>query len=429
MSCNLHRRILSGRKDNKDRNLKNERIKYWKYISVVLMVAGSLLLLGDCVNSLVKTDGKIVRNDYGKGDRTEELDVKTEDSKRTSVEVQITERMYSEQEIQELFRSIIRKMDQWILGDNESLDRVETDMNLITQIPDTPVEVSWKLDRYDVMNVRGEIREKEIEEKGEVVNLSAVLTYTEDETQQALYQCAVRICPQTMTDMEAKKQFIKETLQKEEQLDRTERVWKLPDTIQGESVSYYHKMDSRGFILIIMGIISGLLLKALRQQELKKAENERKRQMMQDYPDIVNKITLFLGAGMTVKRAWKKIVEEYATRKNTAGIRYAYEEMKQTCYEMESGVAEAESYENFGRRCNVQAYIRLGALLSQNLRKGTKGLGDLLKMESVQAFEDRKARAKRMGEEAGTRLLIPMFLMLAEVLVIVVVPAFLSMQI
>ena len=50
-------------------------------------------------------------------------------------------------------------------------------------------------------------------------------------------------------------------------------------------------------------------------------------------------------------------------------------------------------------------------------------------MESVQAFEDRKARAKRMGEEAGTRLLIPMFLMLAEVLIIVVVPAFLSMQI
>lgn len=393
------------------------------------MVAGSLLLVGDCVNSLVQTDGKIVRNDYGKGSRTEELDVKTEDSKRTSVEVQITERMYSEQEIQELFQSIIRKMDQWILGDNESLDRVETDMNLITQIPDTPVEVSWKLDRYDVMNVRGEIQEKEIDEEGEVVNLSAVLTYTEDETQQAMYQCAVRICPQTMADMEAKKQFIKETLQKDEQLDRTERVWKLPDTIQGEAVSYYHKMDSRGFILIIMGIISGLLLKALRQQELRKAEDERKRQMMQDYPDIVNKITLFLGAGMTVKRAWKKIVEEYVNRKNTAGIRYAYEEMKQTCYEMESGVAEAESYENFGRRCNVQAYIRLGALLSQNLRKGTKGLGDLLKMESVQAFEDRKARAKRMGEEAGTRLLIPMFLMLAEVLIIVVVPAFLSMQI
>ena len=50
-------------------------------------------------------------------------------------------------------------------------------------------------------------------------------------------------------------------------------------------------------------------------------------------------------------------------------------------------------------------------------------------MEAIQAFEDRKARARRLGEEAGTKLLLPMFLMLTVVLVIVIVPAFLSMQI
>ncbi len=53
----------------------------------------------------------------------------------------------------------------------------------------------------------------------------------------------------------------------------------------------------------------------------------------------------------------------------------------------------------------------------------------MLRIEAVQAFEERMARAKRLGEEAGTKLLAPMFLMLAEVLVIVVVPAFLSIQI
>ena len=76
----------------------------------------------------------------------------------------------------------------------------------------------------------------------------------------------------------------------------------------------------------------------------------------------------------------------------------------------------------------MQAYVRLGALLSQNLRKGTKGLTQLLKTEALQAFEDRKANARRRGEEAGTKLLLPMFLMLSVVLVIVIVPAFLSMQ-
>ena len=104
------------------------------------------------------------------------------------------------------------------------------------------------------------------------------------------------------------------------------------------------------------------------------------------------------------------------------------EEMRQTCHEMDSGVTEAEGYENFGRRCDLQIYVRLGALLSQNLRKGTKGLSELLKLESIQAFEERKARAKRL-EEAGTKLLLPMFLMLAVVLIIVIVPAFLTMQI
>ena len=63
-----------------------------------------------------------------------------------------------------------------------------------------------------------------------------------------------------------------------------------------------------------------------------------------------------------------------------------------------------------------------------NLRKGTKGLNDLLRLEAIQSFEERKARARRLGEEAGTKLLLPMFLMLAEVLVIVVVPAFFTVQ-
>ena len=73
-------------------------------------------------------------------------------------------------------------------------------------------------------------------------------------------------------------------------------------------------------------------------------------------------------------------------------------------------------------------YTKLGALLSQNLRKGSKGLSQLLKLESIQAMENRKSRAKRMGEETSTKLLLPMFAMLAVVMILVIVPAFLSIQ-
>lgn len=150
--------------------------------------------------------------------------------------------------------------------------------------------------------------------------------------------------------------------------------------------------------------------------------------MLLDYPEAVNKLTLFLGAGMTVKKAWRKMVSDYEEQKDLWGERYVYEEMKTTCFEMDSGITEAECYERFGRRCKLQEYVKLGALLSQNLRRGTRGLSQLLKIESVQAFEERKARAKRIGEEAGTKLLGPLFLILAVVLFIVIVPAFMSMQ-
>ena len=68
-------------------------------------------------------------------------------------------------------------------------------------------------------------------------------------------------------------------------------------------------------------------------------------------------------------------------------------------------------------------------MLSQNLRQGSRGITELLSREAEEAFEDRKNLAKKLGEEAGTKMMIPMFIMLAVVFIIVIVPAFFSIQI
>ena len=101
-------------------------------------------------------------------------------------------------------------------------------------------------------------------------------------------------------------------------------------------------MSSRGPVLIAMAVLIGILLYALEIQNRGKEKEEKKRQMLLDYPEIVNKMTLFIGAGMTVKRAWRKVVEDYERQKGVLGKRYAYEEMKKVCHEMDSGVTEAE---------------------------------------------------------------------------------------
>ena len=65
---------------------------------------------------------------------------------------------------------------------------------------------------------------------------------------------------------------------------------------------------------------------------------------------------------------------------------------------------------------------------SQNLRKGTRGLTELLEREAEDAFEQRKNLAKQAGEEAGTKFMIPLFFMLIIVFAIVIVPAFFSIR-
>ena len=49
-----------------------------------------------------------------------------------------------------------------------------------------------------------------------------------------------------------------------------------------------------------------------------------------------------------------------------------------------------------------------------------------MEQEAESALEDRKALAKKMGEEAGTKMLLPLMMMLGIVIAIIMVPAILS---
>ncbi|MCB6201293.1 hypothetical protein [Extibacter muris] len=399
-------------------------------IAVILLLAsGIVLLIVDGKAYATETDGTLTRNRYGRGSKTEELEIGIQgDRDRIPIQLEVQEQQYGTKEIKKVFDRAISQMERRILGTNKSLDHIEEDMELIQEIPEEPIAVEWELDRYDVMNIYGELQHEALEEKGSIINMKAVLTYKADPQNQALYQCTAILYPKELKGVAKLVEKVRDAAEQTEEDTRTEKKLNLPDTVDDKVVSYYRKMNMRGAVLAVMAVLVAILLYAQEKQNEFKKDKEKRLQMLLDYPELANKFTLLLGAGLTVRNTWKKMVRDYEEHIEERGIRYAYEEMKITLNEMQSGVTEAESYERFGRRCKVQEYVKFGALLSQNLRKGTKGLVQLLRMDALQAFEERKARARRLGEEAGTKLLLPMFLMLTVVLVIVVVPAFLSMQ-
>ena len=398
----------------------------------ILLLAASLLMGGalfflDRPKPLQTTEegqAYLLRNDPEEGRRQEELEATSPSLGPRDIQVELEARTYSSEEARQKLEQALAELEGLVLGENPSPEQVSQDLVFPNTLQEGMVEVAWDYSHPELLNPDGSLEAEALTSEGTVVEVTAYLTCQGESLDHTF---PLRLYAPDLVQ-EITPEGIAKALQAQEEESRDQEKLLLPEELGGEDISWSRQGEGRWLFVPAMGVVLALLL-ALRKREKEKQDHQkRKKQMLLDYPEIVNTLTLYTGAGMPLFRAWERMVREYEGREGSRGIRYAYEEMRRTLHEMQGGESEQICYERFGNRCGQQAFLKLGALLSQNLRKGTKGLSDLLRGEAYQAFEDRKALAKRQGEEAGTKLLIPMFLMLGVVLVIVIVPAFFSMQ-
>ena len=407
--------------------------KLWKTIFYVMFCAATIALLTEISGQgVMQNFGKvrINREDYGGNSVNHQLQMQIEGEKSENVEIQVSPRMYSEEEVQSLFRQAMNKLDQVILGENETADHVVKPLCFPQELEGYPFAISWEPGRYDVMDMNGRINqdavlEEDPEGEGVLVKITGILRYG---TEEAAYNTQVLVFADVEETETIRNQVLNAARQAEE-VSREEKSFVLPEQVNGRTVRWRFRKESKVMPVLMLGAVICVFLVVQERQKKEKQRKDRKEQMRLDSPEIVSQFTMLMGAGMTAKNVWKKITADYCGQKERGGrVRDAYEEMVITLQEMQSGIPEAECYERFAARCGLVPYMKMGALLSQNLRKGAKGTSDMLKMEAIQAMEDRKSRARRLGEEAGVKLLLPMLLMLVIVLVIVVVPAFLSID-
>lgn len=149
----------------------------------------------------------------------------------------------------------------------------------------------------------------------------------------------------------------------------------------------------------------------LMDKDLGDQVKKRRELLALGYPDFVHGLALYLVAGMTIRAAFEKL--------GASNELAAY-----ACREMQAGQSERVAYEHFGKRAGPREYIRLSTLLCQNLKKGSNALLSRLEEEALLSAEGRIQSGKRLGEEAETKLLIPMVMLLAAVMLMIMIPAF-----
>ena len=262
------------------------------------------------------------------------------------------------------------------------------------------------------------------DENGTQVEIQGTLTCAGMEMTHTVF---ARVFPPDLSEQERLFQSVSKEVEQADARDSHKNTVTLPEIVENRRLDWIQKKENPVLSMLIFTVLTAICASYEMDSMVHRKAERRREQLLLDYPDLMWKMTMLLGAGLGIRGIFTRISEEYLREKRINGkYRHIYEEVMYTCYEMDSGVPEAQAYERFGKRCQLPEYIRLGSVLSQNLKKGSRGLTQLLETEAEASLNDRKNHARKIGERAGTKLLFPMMLMLGIVFVILMVPAFLS---
>ena len=371
-------KVLESLNVGEDKNL-HIRLHWCKKCSCILSLI-FLISLFSLFNELSLSkkgeliDGNAIkRPTYGEGDKKVHLQVEVKDKEeeiRDELDVNVDERRYDSETMMKALEEARDYIDAHVLGKNESFMNVTKPIVLIEKIPETSIKIKWKLDDKNIIDSKGNLKNDNIPKEGELVQITAQIQYYDTVE---YYPITLMVKPKVISKEEKIIKELTEAIESKSKDSLTSKKQILPRDIDGKSI-HYSEQDRKGSEKIFFaGIILMGMIYFLFDQELLNQYKKRETQVLIDYPEIINKFVLLLGAGMTMKNAWGKITTEYVSKRKSGDKdkRYAYEEMMITYNEISNGVMETKAYEDYGRRMEVLPYLRFSSLISQNLKKGT----------------------------------------------------------
>ncbi len=400
---------------------KNEK----KKIALVLILLLALAGYAEKSGRLIGRNGTLERNAAGEGEMEAELRLDAEDVlKDYPYSITLEEEKPTKEEAGEYFQQAKEEIDETFCRDGETISHVTEAVNLKESYAGGVVQAAWNFDDYTAIQTDGILAEEELPEDGILINAEAELVCGD---YREVYAFSFRAYPKELTKAEEILAEVEKALD-EQQKKAGVRQLTLPEEVSGVKLSWSEKKEHMAGKMLLLEILVLAMIPVIKREQRRQEEKKRRESFLLDYPDIVSKITVLMGSGMSLKQSWNQISARYSEKrqKNNIQIHDAYEEMVKTNREIQDGESERLAYQKFGERVGIYAYYRFVRILIQNLQKGTRGLCELLKQESETAFEERKLLAKKMGEEAGTKMLIPLILMMAIVMAIVIMPAIIN---
>jgi len=410
---------------------KEERViflSHYMKMGCVLSAAIMFCILSVSLSELIVQKGQLLegyflkREDVLGREKTVSLSANL-DGEEKEVTIEVPHKHYDTKELTKRFREAKEYVENNYLGENISSEQICKPLFLTNSIPKSGIKVEWKLGADGLIQKDGSISNEDLKESFRT-EITAVFSY--DDKKESLTK-QLTILPKQKSETELGWEVWKQQLESNQEESLTKEYLELPRKVEGKEVYYQEKKMSVTNIVFGLSLFGIIAVYLLQEEKLRKELSVREKELRADYPEFVEYFVLLIGAGMNIKGAWERIVRDYQETKQAEKRHYVYEEMMVSICEIENGMSEAQAYELFGKRTGLLQYMKFCTLIVQNLRKGSEDLLELLEYEVADAFRERKESAKALGEEAGTKLLMPMMLMLVIVFAIILYAAFYNM--
>lgn len=359
----------------------------------------------------------IVRNDYGEDGSTYTLHYEDGEKQTGELIIDVDAVQYKPEDLHQIFDEAIAYIEQEMPGTNSDLSEIQSDLYLVDKVPQEGVAVNWTSSDYELISSDGKVHNHELTGP-ETVWLTLELT-CQEEVKQKTY--TVVVLPDSLTSKDAEREEIEQLIYEQLEKQKYEKEVSLTFDSEDRSVRVTNTQNNAGVTILLLGIVIASCLVYQQKNKLKELACIRKKQFLQEYPGLVNQIVLYTSAGISIPGAFDKIIRRREEEGNIQSV--LYQELKRMQNELATGVPHEQAYLHFGKRVGVLPYIKLMSLLLQQISRGGSGIAQQLEQEEHEAFEKRKERAKQYGEEAGTKLLFPMILLMVISMLIIIYPA------
>lgn len=180
-------------------------------------------------------------------------------------------------------------------------------------------------------------------------------------------------------------------------------------------------IESPEFWVIVVSCMMPIMGFFIPDLDLRSKINQKRSSVMSDYPIFCTNLAVMTGAGLEITEAWKK-----ATEKNTR--RAFYIEVNRVIFKSTTGMPFQDSLKEFSANLTIPEIHTFVTIVNQEIKSGSGGMSLKLRECAKRSWKAREVLAKKKGEEAVSKMVFPLAIGLAGILMILAAPAVMIMK-